>query len=114
MNLHDPKDALIGLSEPELERLLLSWGEKSFRGRQIAGWIYSHGALDFERMTNLPITLRDRLRENFEVATLTERGRRETPDRGTRKIAFGLRDGGVIESVFMTTPRRFTFCLSSQ
>ncbi|HET9251934.1 MAG TPA: 23S rRNA (adenine(2503)-C(2))-methyltransferase RlmN [Candidatus Eisenbacteria bacterium] len=114
MTLHEPKEALIGLSEPELERLLLSWGEKSFRGRQIAGWIYSQGALDFERMTNLPASLRGRLRESFEVATLVERGRRETTDRGTRKIAFGLRDGGVVESVFMSTPRRYTFCLSSQ
>ena len=114
MTLHEPKDALIGLPEPELERLLLSLGEKSFRGRQIAGWIYTHGALDFERMTNLPASLRERLGESFQVATLVERSRRETPDRGTRKIAYGLRDGGVIESVFMTTPRRYTFCLSSQ
>jgi 23S rRNA (adenine2503-C2)-methyltransferase len=114
MILRESKGALIGLSEPELERLLLSWGEKPFRGRQIAEWIYSHGALDFARMTNLPAPLRDRLGKEFQVSTLVERDRRETADRGTRKIAFGLRDGGVIESVFMTTPRRFTFCLSSQ
>jgi 23S rRNA (adenine2503-C2)-methyltransferase len=114
MTLPETKDALIGLTQPELERLLLSWGEPSFRGRQIAGWMYAHGALDFVRMTNLPASLRDRLAESYEVGTLVERGRRETADRGTRKIAYGLRDGGVIESVFMSTPRRFTFCLSSQ
>jgi 23S rRNA (adenine2503-C2)-methyltransferase len=114
MTLHESKDALIGLSEPELERVLLSWGEKSFRGRQIAGWIYSQGALEFERMTNLPVSLRDRLRDSFHVGTLVETGRVETSDRGTRKVAFRLRDRGVIESVYMSTPRRFTFCLSSQ
>ena len=114
MALHLPKDPLIGLSESDLERLLLSLGEKSFRGRQIAGWIYSQGALDFERMTNLPASLRERLSDSCQVGTLVERSRRETRDRGTRKIAFGLPDGGVIESVFMTTPRRYTFCLSSQ
>ena len=114
MTLHPTKDPLIGLTQTELERLLLSLGEKSFRGRQIAGWIYSQGALDFERMTNLPASLRERLSETFQVGTLVERGRRETSDRGTRKIAFGLPDGGVVESVFMSTPRRFTFCLSSQ
>ena len=114
MTLHEARDPLIGLSQQELERLLLSWGEKSFRGRQIAGWIYTHGALDFDRMTNLPASLRDRLSRAHEVGTLVERSRRETADRGTRKIAYGLRDGGTIESVFMSTPRRFTFCLSSQ
>jgi 23S rRNA (adenine2503-C2)-methyltransferase len=114
MTLPETKEALIGLTPPELERLLLSWGEPSFRGRQIAGWMYAHGVLDFARMTNLPASLRDRLAESYEAGTLVERGRRETGDRGTRKIAYGLRDGGVIESVFMSTPRRFTFCLSSQ
>lgn len=114
MTLPETKDALIGLTSPELERLLLSWGERPFRGRQIAEWMYAHGALDFARMTNLPASLRDRLAEIHEVGTLVERGRRETADRGTRKIAYGLRDGGVIEAVFMSTPRRFTFCLSSQ
>lgn len=114
MTLHESRDALIGLTQPDLERLLLSWGERPFRGRQIADWIYHHGALEFSRMTNLPAPLRTRLEECYRVGTLIERGRRETADRGTRKIVYQLRDGGVIESVFMSTPRRFTFCLSSQ
>lgn len=114
MTLQRSRDALIGLGEPELTRLLLSWGEKPFRGRQIAEWIYHHGMLDFAGMTNLPASLRSRLEERCRVGTLLERSRRETADRGTRKVAFLLEDGGVVESVFLSTPRRFTFCLSSQ
>lgn len=65
-------------------------------------------------MTNLPLPLRARLDEGFALGTLTERGRRETPDRKTRKVAYALPDGGVIESVYMSTTRRYTFCVSSQ
>jgi 23S rRNA (adenine2503-C2)-methyltransferase len=65
-------------------------------------------------MTNLPRALRLRLAEEFRIGSLVECARRETPDRATRKIGFSIPGGGVIESVYMTTPRRVTFCLSSQ
>src|SRR6185503_8602759 len=105
---------LLGMAVPELERVALSLDEKPFRGRQIAEWIYRRGAPVFDAMTNLPAGFRARLAEEYRLGSLTERDRRETPDRKTRKLAFALRDRGVIESVFMSTPRRFTFCLSSQ
>jgi len=107
-------DCLLGLTTPELERLLLAMGERPYRGRQLAEWIYRRGAPDFATMTNLPQGLRARLAAEWRVGSLAERGRRETADRGTRKVAFALWDGGVIESVYMSTPRRVTFCLSSQ
>src|SRR6185503_1140898 len=105
---------LLGMAVPELERVALSLDEKPFRGRQIAEWLYRRGAPVFDAMTNLPAGFRARLAEEYRLGSLTERDRRETPDRKTRKLAFALRDRGVIESVFMSTPRRFTFCLSSQ
>ena len=105
---------VLGMTVPALERVALSLDERPFRGRQIAEWIYRRGALGFDGMTNLPSEFRGRLAEEYRVGSLTERDRRETPDRKTRKLAFSLREGGVIESVFMSTPTRFTFCLSSQ
>lgn len=102
------------MSEDELARALVSVGEKAFRGRQIAEWIYVRGISDFAAMTNLPQALRSSLGQEFRVGSLSERARRETPDRRTRKIAFALPEGGLVESVYMSTPRRFTFCLSSQ
>ena len=110
----DARESLLGLTQEELVRVLLAMGEKPFRGRQIAEWIYARGAPDFAAMTNLPVKLRERLSGEFRVGTLTEHGRRETADRRTRKVAFSLEDRGVIESVYMSTPRRVTFCLSSQ
>ena len=110
----DARESLLGLTRGDLERVLLSMGEKPFRGRQVAEWIYARGAADFAAMTNLPQKLREQLDSEFRIGTLTEHGRRETPDRRTRKVAFLLPDRGVIESVYMSTPRRVTFCLSSQ
>ena len=105
---------LIGLPAADLERLLLSLEEPAYRGRQIAEWIYARGATDFESMSNLPRALRLRLAEEFRIGSLEECARRETPDRGTRKIGLSISGGGVIESVYMATPRRVTFCVSSQ
>ena len=107
-------ESLLGVTASDLSRVLIGMGEKAFRGRQIADWIYRLGAPDFASMTNLPVELRERLAKEFRIGTLEERARRETPDRRTRKVAYRLPEGGLVESVFMSTPRRFTFCLSSQ
>ena len=110
----EPRENLLGRSVPELEKLLYALGEKPYRGRQVAEWLYGRGVADFEAMKNLPAALRAKLKEECVVGVLRERSRRETPDRRTRKVAYELPDGGIIESVFMSTPRRFTFCVSSQ
>jgi 23S rRNA (adenine2503-C2)-methyltransferase len=110
----DFREAIVGKTPRDLERELRSLGEQPFRGRQVAEWLYGKGVSDFSEMTNLPLSLRSRLAERYRIGTLVERGRRETPDRRTRKVALAIPGGGIIESVFMSTPRRVTFCLSSQ
>ena len=110
----EPRENLLGRSVPELEGIFYSIGEKAYRGRQVAEWMYGRGVPDFGGMTNLPVPLRSKLHDQFVVGVLRERSRRETPDRRTRKVAFELPEGGIIESVYMSTSRRFTFCLSSQ
>jgi 23S rRNA (adenine2503-C2)-methyltransferase len=105
---------LIGMPPGELERVLLSLGEKAYRGRQVTEWIYARAANDFASMTNLSAALRARLASEYRVGVLEERARRETPDRRTRKLGFAIPGGGIVESVYMSTPRRVTFCLSSQ
>ena len=105
------------MTTDDLARVAVGLGQPSYRGRQLSEWIYRRGALDFASMTNLPAAFREELGREHRLGSLVESGRRETPDRKTRKIAFaiGPRPGsGVVESVFMSTPVRFTFCLSSQ
>jgi len=110
----DEREVLIGRTTPEIVRDLIALGEKPYRGRQVADWIYRRGSSSFESMNNLPIPLRERLAQTFRIGSLIETARRELSDRRTRKIAFEIPRGGSIESVFMSTPSRYTFCLSSQ
>jgi 23S rRNA (adenine2503-C2)-methyltransferase len=110
----EARESLLGKSPAELEKVFYAIGEKPYRGRQVAEWLYGRGVGDFAAMTNLPTALRARLAEQFSIGTLRERARRETPDRRTRKVAYQLPDGGIIESVYMSTATRFTFCVSSQ
>jgi len=114
LSVPEPPENLLGQGVPELEKLLYAFEEKPYRGRQVAEWLYGRGVSDFDAMTNLPVGLRAKLKERCVVGVLRERSRRETPDRRTRKVAYELPDGGIVESVYMSTPRRFTFCVSSQ
>src|SRR5689334_22289904 len=112
--LTDEREALIGQTTPEIVRTLIALDEKPYRGRQVADWIYRIGSSSFETMTNLPVPLRERLAKSYRIGSLTETARRELSDRRTRKVAFTIPGGGVVESVFMSSPTRYTFCLSSQ
>lgn len=114
----DDRIDIVGMGPEELARLALALGQPAYRGRQLAEWIYRRAELDASRMTNLPAAFREELLQGHRIGSLREVGRRETPDRKTRKVAFSIPnqagEAGVVESVFMSTPTRFTFCLSSQ
>src|ERR1041384_2691148 len=84
--LSDEREVLIGQSAPEIVRALIALGEKPYRGRQVAEWIYRAGSTPFDSMTNLPLPLRERLAQAYRIGSLTETTRRELSDRRTRKI----------------------------
>lgn len=46
---------------------MLAIGEKGFRSRQIYSWIHEKLVDDFEEMTNLPKTLRQKLEAAYEI-----------------------------------------------
>jgi 23S rRNA (adenine2503-C2)-methyltransferase len=64
-------------------------------------------------MTDLPMQLRDRLAEQFEMPRL-ELAARQTSKDGTEKFLFRLRDGEAIETVAIPEGNRMTLCISSQ
>ena len=92
---------------------LKEWGEPSFRAKQIYQWLWQKGATDFDAMTNLSKTLRDKLKENFSFTITTVHTAQKSSD-GTIKIAFQLHDGFKIEGVLIPTSSRTTACVSSQ
>jgi len=108
------KVALLDLTYPELEDLVLSLGQPRYRAAQVAEWLYKHLASDFKEMHNLPLALRDRLAEVSEIGRLTPLEKVTSQDGLTRKVLFSLPYGHTIESVLMHYKRRHTVCLSTQ
>ena len=96
----------------QIEDLLVGWGEKKFRAKQIFTWL-SRGA-SVDEMTNISKALRERLAsEMLDVLPRVEQKLVSKID-GTVKYLFKLHDGECIESVFMRYKHGNTLCISSQ
>jgi 23S rRNA (adenine2503-C2)-methyltransferase len=101
------------MNVPELEQLMVARGEKPFRGRQLAKWLYERLATDFDEMTDLAKGLRAALALERSVSALDVLRVQGAPDE-TQKILFQLRDGHTVEGVLMRADHRWTMCVSSQ
>jgi 23S rRNA (adenine2503-C2)-methyltransferase len=100
-------------SKDEIERWLVSVGQPSFRSRQIWEWIWQKGALSFDQMSNLPQSLREKLRAAFDFFPVKEELVQTSKD-GTVKLAMRLHDQRMIEGVMIPEGNRATACVSSQ
>lgn len=109
----DKKIELIGLAPDELRALFESLGEKPYRARQTYAAMHRRRITDFDRMTELPKTLR-RLLEEHAVVTHTKVESVFLSSDGTRRFLMKLEDGREVEAVFMPEQRRDTICISSQ
>lgn len=109
------KPSLVGLTEAELKTLVAELGEKPFRAQQLHNWLYVRCARDFNAMTNLAASFRERLTANYRVGCLELVERQKSAD-GTRKYLFKTDSGKLIESVLMYFEERDTYslCMSSQ
>lgn len=98
----------------EMTEEIKGLGDKGFRGKQIYQWIHQKLADSFDDMTNLSKGLREKLRENYELTSLKLLDVKVSAVDGTRKYLFGLKDGNVIESVWMQYKHGNSVCISSQ
>ncbi len=101
------------LSDAELSEILVSWGEKPFRARQVSEWIWTRAAGGFDEMSNLSKSLRERLESAFSLQRITRVEKQVSSD-GTIKCAFEVAPGKVVEGVLIPTKSRMTACISSQ
>ena len=97
----------------DLKEILISLGEKSFRAEQIFKWIYIDRVDDFDKMTNLSLELREKLKQEFEFVKFNILKKLESKD-GTKKYLFDLKNGSAIETVLMEYHHGKTICVSSQ
>ncbi|MDD5555840.1 MAG: 23S rRNA (adenine(2503)-C(2))-methyltransferase RlmN [bacterium] len=108
------KPDLKGMTREEIADLLVGMGEPSYRGGQIAAWLYDRGAVSFEEMTNLPRGLRGRLDGEARIGNLELAAEAATAALDARKYLFRLEDGETIETVLLRLATSRTVCLSSQ
>lgn len=108
MNKH-----LSDLGYEEIIELLKTFGQPSFRAKQLYEWIGK--GCELNEMTNIPKSLIDRLeRENYVSLGVKIIKTLVSEKDGTKKYLFSLLDGNVIEGVFMKYKYGNTLCVSTQ
>ncbi|MGN1310457.1 MAG: 23S rRNA (adenine(2503)-C(2))-methyltransferase RlmN [Clostridia bacterium] len=107
------KDNIKNYNLGELQKIVEDLGEKKYRAEQIFNWIYKENVTSFDDMVNLPQTLREKLKEKFDLHIFKIITKQESKD-GTKKYLFDILDGNAIESVLMEYKHGHTICVSSQ
>ena len=98
----------------ELKKTMEGLSEKPFRAKQIYEWLHKKQADSFQEMTNLSVSLREKLERNCSVMSLKVVEVQTSKLDGTQKYLFALPDGNVVESVLMNSRHGNSVCISSQ
>ena len=107
-----------------LDQLFDNWdlGEiPKFRTEQVRNWVFEKGVLEWEKMSNLPQSLRTDLSNRFDLTPMKQIQIQGSSD-STQKFLWSLRDHQFIESVLIPATlgtkgvraKRLTLCISTQ
>ena len=88
-------------------------GEKPFRARQVLRWIHRFGQCDFNAMTDIAKSLREKLLAEAVVVPPAIVSDKRSDD-GTRKFLFDVGGGNAVETVYIPEDDRGTLCVSTQ
>ncbi len=106
------KDILSMLPE-EIEQDFLTLGEPKYRAKQVFTWL-GRGVRDFDGMTDLPKSLRDKLKAEYDLYKPVVLSKLVSKIDGTIKYLWELSDGNAVETVVMSYKHGNTVCVSSQ
>ena len=104
---------LLELDRDALAAFCEQLGEKRFRATQLFRWIHQRGASDFDQMTDLAKSLREKLAGRACIAAMSVVSEQASAD-GTIKWLFDVGGGNAVETVFIPEDERGTLCVSSQ
>jgi len=88
-------------------------GEKSFRATQVLRWIHRFKQDNFDAMTDIAKSLREKLK-SCAVITPPNIVADNLSDDGTRKFLVDVGNGNAVETVFIPEAERGTLCISTQ
>lgn len=108
-----PKKDIRSMDIDQLKEEFALIGEKPFRATQVFKWL-SSGTLEFDSMSNLSKTLRDKLNDTFFIPDVKIAEKYVSKIDGTIKYVYELYDNELIESVVMKYEHGYTVCISTQ
>ena len=98
----------------ELTEEIKELGEAAFRAKQIYEWLHVKLATSFDDMSNISLSLRNKLKEKYIFTGLKTVRVSESKIDSTKKFLFETEDGNFIESVWMQYHHGNSVCISSQ
>src|SRR3989338_8351372 len=104
---------LLDFDVAQLTAWFAEHGEKPFRAKQVLRWIYKAGESDFDAMSDLAVSLREKLKQ-IACVRAPKVMREELSDDGTRKWLLDMGTGNAVETVFIPEGDRGTLCVSTQ
>ncbi|MBO4311163.1 MAG: 23S rRNA (adenine(2503)-C(2))-methyltransferase RlmN [Lachnospiraceae bacterium] len=107
-------DEIKSRSLTELQDELIALKEPKYRAKQIYEWLHVKLVNDFDEMSNIPASLREKLKENYILTKLKTVRVSESKIDSTKKFLFETSDGNYIESVWMQYHHGNSVCISSQ
>ncbi len=107
------KENLKKYEAEEIDRILKTHSQPSYRAKQLIQWIYKKFVNSIDEITEFSKTLRESLSEKYYIGNIELIERKESTD-GTEKFLWKLEDEEKIESVLIPDKDRLTLCISSQ
>lgn len=105
---------LLGKSLNEIENILSLFDAPKYRAKQITNWLYSRRVKTIDEMSDLPVMLRNKMKQDgYEVGRSEPYEMLRSSD-GTEKYLFKTVDGGFVETVYIPDRDRATVCVSCQ
>ena len=104
---------LYGYKLEDLEELMISLGQKKYRATQIFKWIYERGVTNFDEMSDISLSFREVLKNEFTLSIPTIYKKQVSSD-GTIKLLLSLGDDSKIETVLMRYNYGLVACVTSQ
>jgi len=106
------KPSFLSLKPAALMELVQSWGEPGFRSTQLVEWVFKKRVYSPDLMSNLPASLRTRLRSELDWSMLDVVSQLDSADGSTKLLMGSCR--GYVESVILRYEGRTSLCVSSQ